>query len=126
MNAVLRPAAGFEYSTRVRELFADLRHAGSLVPAADVLQASAGLPEQGARIHIWVRMQADRMQTVRYQAYGCPYFLAACECLAQWLEGRPYAERGQWPWRDLEAQLAIPAGKRARLLVLEEVLNRLG
>jgi NifU-like protein involved in Fe-S cluster formation len=62
------------------------------------------------------------VRTVRYQAYGCPHFLAACEQLAQWLEGRSINELRQWSWRDVEAELAIPASKRSRLLLLDEAV----
>lgn len=122
MNAVLNPAAEFDYNPRVRELFADLRHAGSLDAASTVVSVAAGLREQGAAVRLYVDVRDARAKIVKYQAYGCPHFLAACESLAQWMEGRPIVELSQWRWRDVETELAVPASKRSRLLLLDEVL----
>jgi len=125
MSALLNPAAEFDYSPRVQALFANLKHAGSLlVPTqvGEVLSASAGSREHGASVRLYLEVQDARVQTIRYQAYGCPHFLAACESLAQWLEGRALSELSQWRWRDVETELAVPASKRSRLLVLDEAL----
>ncbi len=125
---VLKPAAEFDYSPRVRELFGNLSHAGTLPDAS--VTAAAGLSAQGATIILQLKVIENVMRTVRYHAYGCPHFLAACESLACWLEGRPVSEMAQWNWRDVAAVLQVPIGKRARLLLLEdavkEIQSRLG
>ncbi len=122
----LNPAAEFDYSPRVRELFADLRHAGALAGAAHaIVSAQAGSREQGASVCLQMAFAGDGIQAVRYRAYGCPHFLAACESLARWLEGRTRAELGQWRWRDVEAELGVPTAKRARLLLLEDALREM-
>jgi NifU-like protein involved in Fe-S cluster formation len=123
LSEVLNPAAEFDYSPGVRELFNNLQHAGSLA-AANVLSASAGSREQGAWLQLFVEVSAARV-TARYLAYGCPHFLAACESLAYWLEGRACNELSQWRWRDVETQLQVPTVKRNRLLLLDDVLQRL-
>ena len=143
MSVVLNPAAEFDYNPRVRELFANLRHAGSLSvvgavrdPPSDVmrtgglrtnttLSATAGSREQGASVTLYIDAHDAEVKIVKYQAYGCPHFLAACESLAQWMEGRPITELSQWRWRDVETELAVPASKRARLLLLDEALSAL-
>ena len=125
MSAVLNPAVEFDYSSRVRELFANLEHAGLLDVGPAVVSAMAGSHEQGASVRLYIDVRAARVNIVKYQAYGCPHFLAACESLARWMEGRPITELSQWRWRDVEAELAIPAGKRSRLLLLEEALSTL-
>jgi nitrogen fixation protein NifU and related proteins len=122
---MLNPAAEFDYHPRVRQLFADLQHAGALANAPNVISAHAGSQQQGFGIWLWVEVHAAQITVVRYQAYGCPHFLAACEWLSRWLEGREFTEVTDWRWRDVETELAVPAGKRARLLVLEEVLTTL-
>jgi NifU-like protein involved in Fe-S cluster formation len=163
--STLNPAAEFEYNARVRELFADLRHAGSM-PVGTVsgstitvgheppfhtvntqegnswvnhslrsriaakqtskaLSAAVGSREQGFSIQLFVAVHDGQMRTVRYQAYGCPHFLAASESLARWLEGRAVSELSQWRWRDVEVELAVPASKRSRLLMLDEALSAL-
>lgn len=122
---VLRPAAEFGYSPRVRELFNHLQHAGTLSAAPQVLSASEGSREQGASVTLFIEVRDARIQTIRFQAYGCPHFLAACESLAQWLEGRAVNELSRWRWREAEVELVVPASKRSRLLVLEEVVTQL-
>ena len=122
MCAMLKPAAEFDYNPRVRELFANLRHAGSLATAPNIVTAIAGSREQGASVQLYIEVRDARVQVVRYRAYGCPHFLAACESLAQWLEGRAFEALSQWRWRDVETELAVPANKRSRLLVLDEAL----
>jgi NifU-like protein involved in Fe-S cluster formation len=145
--SALNPAAEFEYNVRVRELFSNLKHSGSLHVGAvreppsgnnqeggsrtaptqirEVLSAIVGSREQGFSIQVFISVHDGHLQTVRYQAYGCPYFLAASESLAQWLEGRAISELSQWRWRDAEVELAVPASKRSRLLVLDEALAAL-
>ncbi len=127
----LRPAAEFEYSPRVRELFANLQHTGALsdTPAANpanaMLCADAGSREQGAHIRLCIEVRDAVVQTVRYQAYGCPHFLAACESLARWLKQRPLRDGHTWSRRTLENELEFPVHKRAKLLILEDALNKL-
>jgi NifU-like protein involved in Fe-S cluster formation len=125
MSAMLNPAAEFDYSPRVRELFANLKHAGSLALASTVTTTAAGSREQGTSVRLYIDVRDTHVQTVRYQAYGCPHFLAACESLARWLEGRACAELSRWRWRDVESELDVPATKRSRLLLLDEVLSAL-
>ena len=123
---MLNPAAEFEYSPRVRELFDQLKHAGLPDRAnARALETTAGAVEQGAQIRLQLALSGDRITAARYQAYGCPHFLAACESLATWLEGRTVAQLAQWRWRDVEAELQVPGAKRARLLVLDDALRAL-
>lgn len=119
----LNPAAEFDYSPRVRELFADLQHAGFLTGG---VSAQAGSPAEGAQVGVQLTLQDGRIATARYQVYGCPHLLAACEMLAHWLEGRPVNELSHWRWRDVESELQVPASKRARLLLLDDVLHQLG
>lgn len=122
MSEVLNPAAEFDYSPRVRELFANLKHAGSRDAGPTVFNAAVGSREQGASVQFYIDVRDARVQSIRYQAYGCPHFLAACESLARWLDGRAVSELSQWRWRDAEAELAVPASKRSRLLLLDEAL----
>jgi NifU-like protein involved in Fe-S cluster formation len=74
---------------------------------------------------LFVEISNSRLQRVRYQAYGCPHFLAACESLAQWLEGHECSRITQWRWRQVETELSVPASKRSRLLLLQEALSQL-
>lgn len=119
------PMSEQTYNLRVRELFAHLAHAGSLNPAHDLLRFTVGTHEQGAYAEFSVAHGKSCIELVRYQAYGCPHFLAACEWLGSWLEGRAWLELSMWDWRDVEHVLDVPANKRARLLLLDDVIGQL-
>jgi NifU-like protein involved in Fe-S cluster formation len=122
-NAVLNPAAGYMYSTAVHELFTNLQHAK--VIAETQVQVTVGSIEQGAAATWYARMHNAAVAQVGYQAYGCPYFLAGCESLARWLEGRAVNELRHWRWQELETALTAPAAKRSRWLLLEDAVIRL-
>jgi hypothetical protein len=113
------------YNPQVRELFTHLMHAGSLTSDHDPLHATAGSHEQGAQAMFFVSRAAGIVGVVRYQAYGCPHFLAACEWLATWMEGRTSNDLSAWSWREVERVLEVPANKRARLLLLDDVIRQL-
>lgn len=118
----LNPAAEFDYSPAVHALFADLRHAGVLPVSTALAVSQAGSHEQGARVFLQAEISNGQVQAIRYQAYGCPHFLAACESLARWLETRGIRECRDWSRSRLERELELPAQKRAKLLVLEDAL----
>ena len=113
------------YNAQVRELFSQLIHAGSVVSTNDAISVTAGSYEQGAQAAFSVVRDECVIQAVRYQAYGCPHFLAACEWLSRWMEGRAWSELSAWNWRDVERILEVPANKRARLLLLDDVVSQL-
>jgi NifU-like protein involved in Fe-S cluster formation len=113
------------YNSHVRELFTHLTHAGSLTSEHDPLHVTAGSYEQGAQAMFFVSRSAEIIGIVRYQAYGCPHFLAACEWLATWMEGRTSNDLSAWSWREVERVLEVPANKRARLLLLDDVIRQL-
>lgn len=128
-----------EYHPEVARLFAQLKHAGSFADQVNAVSGQAGSRAQGASARLWLRVESlsgdvsfsgggeepkNRVNSTSFEAYGCPHFLAAAENLCCWLEGRRRAELNHWNWREVEIALAIPANKRARLLVLEDALHR--
>ena len=98
-------------------------HAGSLAGQAGVVSGQAGSRARGASVRLWLQVQGGHVRQARFEAYGCPHFLAAAECLATWCEGRQSDQLRDWPWQTLATELAVPAAKRARLLVLEDALR---
>jgi NifU-like protein involved in Fe-S cluster formation len=127
---------------QVRRLFEVLAHAGEMGAAAidggatpadatpadatpadatRVVSGDAGREQRGTRVRFTLRLAGDRLLEVRYRAYGCPYTLAACEWLAQRLEGGGLAPIGQ-PAEWAQA-LQIPAARMGRLLVVEDALR---
>lgn len=120
MSALLVPPL----PATVRSLFTHLRHAGPLAPAgANVVQGEAGSVSQGVQVRFFWQVEGTHIRAASYQAYGCPYTLAACEWLARALPGR--SRDAPWPgdphqWaRALEA----PPERLGRFLVIEDALR---
>ena len=113
------------YNTQVRELFVDLNHAGLINAEHNPLQVTVGAFELGAQVSFFVVAKQSLIERVRYQAYGCPHFLAACEWLARRLAGQPFSELSAVNWRQVERVLEVPANKRSRLLLLDDVMRQL-
>lgn len=109
------------YSARVRQLFAATPHAGEL---AGTPAASAASDE--VRIRLAARVADDRLETLRFRAWGCPHVIAACEALCAALEGGPVSGLGAFRAAELVAALPVPTGKTGRILVLEDVAHSLG
>lgn len=110
------------YGAQLLELFARPEHAGVLPAGEGAVYGEAGSRTSGASVRLWLRIYEGRIATARFQAYGCPYLLAAAEALCRWLAHRERAELDRWHWRMAEAELAAPPEKRTRLLLLEDAL----
>lgn len=114
------------YSDRVRRIFSAPAHAGSLPGGqAATHAAEVALPERGG----WVRYEAvvrnHRVEALRFRAWGCPHFMAACELAAEAVEGRSLAAAAGVRAADLARALDAPAEKLGRLLVIEDALQAL-
>ena len=109
------------YSAQVRDLFADLSHAGDL----DDAERSA-LDEQGVRIRLAARHREGHLQALRFRAWGCPHVLAACEAVCREYEGRPVADLERFRATEIMGILSIPMEKTGRILVVEDAVRSLG
>jgi NifU-like protein involved in Fe-S cluster formation len=108
------------YSARVRALFADPAHAGQLANAAGVL-----VEDQGVRIAFSAQLAAGRIDTLRFQAWGCPHVIAAAEAFCADYEGRSTAELLDFSTSDLMQSLSVPVEKTGRILVIEDAVRSL-
>jgi len=59
---------------------------------------------------------------VRYQAYGCPHFLAAVDWIAERLEGQPIDALESEQAQAAAVALMVPREKLGKLLVIEDAL----
>ena len=113
----------FDYPQTVLGRFQYPHHVGSLPPETGVVRARAGSRERGASVELWLQAADSRIGRARFQAYGCPHFIAAAEMLCEWCEGRTLEELPKWSWQAIQSELAIPASKRGKLLILDSVLK---
>lgn len=111
------------YSGQVRALFMSLNHGGSLQDRPGAISGQGGARAQGAAVRLWLQIAGEQVTTARFEAYGCPYVLAAAESLCRWLVNRRRSELDGWNWRIPEAELRAPPEKRTRLLIVEDALR---
>ena len=101
-------------------------HAGALPPGpGQTLLAAASALERGAWLEVAARVVDGVVVDARFRAWGCPHFIAACELAVAGLPGRPLSEAGQVEAASLARELAVPAAKLGRLLVIEDALRDL-
>jgi hypothetical protein len=120
VNSLLAP----ELPILVRELFTELRHAGPLEgTGGNVVHGEAGSVAQGTQIRFFWQVEGAQIRAARYQAYGCPYTLAACEWISRSLPGRPQSR--PWPGdpHDWARSLGAPPERLGRFLVIEDALR---
>lgn len=109
------------YGERVRECFAAPRHAGRMAGAISVYAAG-----QGMRLCLYALSSRERIDALRFQAFGCPHFIAASEWFCREFEGRAVASLLDFSAGDLMTSLAVPVEKTGRILVLEDAVRALG
>lgn len=109
------------YNSRVRTLFADTAHAGSLANAVSVRNS-----EQGVYIEMSARGSGGVLERLRFRASGCPHFIAAAEAVCAEFEGQATSGLEEFSAADLMQSLAVPAEKSGRILVLEDTVRSLG
>ncbi|MDX1517711.1 MAG: iron-sulfur cluster assembly scaffold protein [Woeseiaceae bacterium] len=109
------------YSKQVRALFREPAHAGRLDDGIE-----ARVDDQGVRIHLTLSASGGRVRSARFQAWGCPHVLAACEAFCRAAEGRDLSDLADYSAATLMQSLAIPVEKTSRILVLEDAVRSLG
>lgn len=108
------------YSPLVRELFAEPAHAGQLGNAPGVL-----VEDQGVRITFCANVAGSQIETLRFQAWGCPHVIAAAEAFCADYEGRSVADLLEFSTSGLMQSLTVPVEKTGRILVVEDAVRSL-
>jgi NifU-like protein involved in Fe-S cluster formation len=115
---------------QVRQLFANLQHAGNAsstcdepldLPDGQLVMGEAGREQRGTRVRFVLKLRDSQLIEARYYAYGCPHTLAVCEWLARRLEAEGAQALGTPT--DWCRSLRIPIVKLGRLLIVEDALK---
>lgn len=114
-----------DYSPAVIDHFDRPRNAGRFAGGAAVIEATAGRRDQGAVFHLSARVDGPVIESVRFEAYGCPHCVAAGSWLSERLVGCTQDDLSRWSWREVADALAVPPEKRGRLLILEDAVRAL-
>jgi len=109
------------YSERVRSLFAEPAHSGSLDKAIAV-----SVDDQGVRIVLSASTDNGSIQSLRFRAWGCPHVIAATETVCAEYEGRAISDLGEFAAAEIMQSLAVPVEKSGRILVIEDAVRLLG
>jgi cysteine desulfurase len=91
--------------------------------AGAAVAGEAGAREQGTWVRFMLNVRDGQIEQARYQAYGCPQTLAACEWLTGQLRGRPWQQPGIGGPLEWAQALALPPDRLTRLLVVEDALR---
>ncbi len=82
------------YTDTIRKWAADTRYVGTLENPSGVGEVGLG-PEQAGRqvaVRFALRLKRQRVESVRYQVYGCGYSIAACAAAADLAVNHPLGE----------------------------------
>ena len=106
-----------EYSSEVVRRSDAPRRVGELPHATPGL--SSGEAEDRS-LQVWVRfdlqVQNGVIQTVRFEAFGCPHTVAAADLVAERLEGQPVDAAARVSAQELMKALDVPVEKLGKLL----------
>ncbi len=112
-----------DYSPLVREHFQRPRNVGGHLPGPGIIQTRSGSRAVGAEVALSFDVSNGRVTGLRFQAFGCPHFLAAASLATERLRGLAVATLADWRVRDLGELLGVPVEKRGRLLILEDAVR---
>ena len=113
------------YSAEVLRRLREAPGLGLTAAQPGTAQGRAGDREQGAEVQLGCTVAQDRIATARFQAYGCPHFIAAASWLTEQLPGAGQAELLAWDWRAAAQALEVPPAKFGRLLTLQDAVRDL-
>lgn len=112
-------SGAFDYSERVRALFNEPAHAGTVAgPTVELARGSM-------QVELGAELAEGRVTTLRFRAFGCPHLLAAAEYFCEAFEGRPVTDLGQYAASQVIARLGIPLEKSGQILLLEDAITAL-
>jgi nitrogen fixation NifU-like protein len=114
-----------DYQPLVVEHFEHPRNGGHFEAGEGVIEGVAGSVAQGTMFVLSARVVGERVEAVRFEAYGCPHCIAAGSWLSERLVGLSQPELQRWNWREADDALRFPAEKRGRLLILEDAVKAL-
>jgi nitrogen fixation NifU-like protein len=112
-----------EYSPIVVDHFQQPRNGGHFEAGEGVIRGTAGSIAQGTMFVLSARIAGERIEAVRFEAYGCPHCIAAGSWLSERLVGLTREQLRTWRWRDADQALQFPLEKRGRLLILEDAVH---
>jgi NifU-like protein involved in Fe-S cluster formation len=86
----------------------------------DGIRGEAGSDQRGAVIWLGADVSDGILRNVGFRAFACPHIIAACNRVAEQLEGAPAEALLEIGLDDLLRQFEIPVEKTGKLLILKD------
>ncbi len=90
-----------------------------------MLIADVADSDKGAHVVMTAGIRDDVIAEIAFRAWGCPHLIAALEAVSEHVEGQPLASLEKCDLEDITQELAVPAEKMGRILLLEDALATL-
>ncbi len=115
--------SGVSYNEAVRRHFSEPRNAGELADSFDrILNADVSDSDNGVRIVLSAGIRDAVITGVAFRAWGCPHLIAAVDLACEQLAGQPATSLENHDLAHITGELAVPAEKAGRILLLEDAL----
>jgi len=88
--------------------------------AGSDLLGEAGSEQQGAWIQLSAGVIENKLLDVGFRSFACPHIIAACNWLAERLEGESVDALLELPLDELRTMFDIPVEKAGKLLILQD------
>ena len=106
------------YSDSVKDYF----NRPAVKPGEQVSGESGSL-EQGVWLRFGMDAEAGQLRNVGFRAFACPHIIAACQRVAELLEGAPTEALAAIDTASLQQEFEIPVEKTGKLLILKDALS---
>lgn len=112
-----------DYPALVEEHFEHPRHAGTPPGRGSLYRGEAGSRSQGAQVLVETRIRDAVIVAAGFQAWGCPWTIAACSLTMEELQGASVSRLKAFDPQLLAKALGLPAERLGRLLILQDALR---
>lgn len=113
-----------EYPAAVDRHFSQPCNVGPLAAGALPLhRGEAGSAAAGAWVVFDAEIGGESVRRLGFQAFGCPYLIAACSRATELLTGAPVTALSRFDPGSLAMELKLPAEKLGSLLILQDALR---
>ncbi|MBT5892031.1 MAG: hypothetical protein HOH24_10235 [Chromatiales bacterium] len=112
-----------QYSSQVNEY---CKNTTNVLAVSDSLNGCvagvAGDPAKGAWVGFVLRVDGQRIASLKFQVFGCPQLLAACAYVAEQLQDCELTAIDRLDTAELMLSLQIPTEKAGKILILQDAL----
>lgn len=114
-----------QYSSQVNEYCKDKTNVLAMSDRlSGCVAGAAGDPAKGAWVGFVLRVDGQRISSLKFQVFGCPQLVAACAYVAEQLQDCELTAIDRLDTAELMLSLQIPTEKAGKILMLHDALIR--